>query len=81
MTLMLTFTVLLLLAPQFWSAYAPCGSQDLNAVQITLEQIDVIKRFIQKYPKHLKLVSASHGKTDLQVALITIKNRTFCSFL
>ncbi|KAF4523206.1 hypothetical protein B566_EDAN002467 [Ephemera danica] len=29
---------------QFWSAYVPCGARDLDAVQLALEQIDVIKR-------------------------------------
>ncbi|PSN57694.1 hypothetical protein C0J52_00319 [Blattella germanica] len=28
---------------QFWSAYVPCGSQYLDSVQLTLEQIDVIR--------------------------------------
>jgi hypothetical protein len=46
------------------------------------KQIEVIESFIQKYPKHSpKLVSASHGKTDLKSALIRIKNGTFHSFL
>ena len=29
-------------------AYAPCGSQHKDAVQITLEQIDLIKRLIEQ---------------------------------
>lgn len=28
---------------QFWAAYVPCGAQYLDAVQLTLEQIDVIR--------------------------------------
>ncbi|XP_045596120.1 uncharacterized protein [Procambarus clarkii] len=38
---------------QFWAAYVPCGAQYLNAAQVTLEQIDVIKRMIARYPQHL----------------------------
>ncbi|XP_064088346.1 uncharacterized protein LOC135202816 [Macrobrachium nipponense] len=38
---------------QFWAAYVPCGAQYLNAAHVTLEQIDVIKRMIARYPKHL----------------------------
>ncbi|CAG0922992.1 unnamed protein product, partial [Notodromas monacha] len=51
-----------LVGAQFWSAYAPCGSQDYNAVQIILEQIDVIKRFIDHYPKTLALATSSSRK-------------------
>ncbi|XP_063882130.1 dipeptidase 1-like isoform X1 [Scylla paramamosain] len=38
---------------QFWAAYVPCGAQYLNAAQVTLEQIDVLKRLIARYPQHL----------------------------
>ncbi len=40
---------------QFWVAYAPCGSQHKDAVQITLEQIDLIKRLVNQYPNHLQV--------------------------
>ncbi len=40
---------------QFWVAYAPCGSQHRDAVQITLEQIDLIKRLVNQYPNHLQV--------------------------
>lgn len=46
---------------QLWVAYAPCGSQHKDAVQVTLEQIDLIKRFINQYPNHLKFVNDSTG--------------------
>ncbi|CAL4105974.1 unnamed protein product, partial [Meganyctiphanes norvegica] len=38
---------------QFWAAYVPCDAQYMNAAHVTLEQIDVIKRFISKYPQYL----------------------------
>jgi hypothetical protein len=52
---------------QFWVAYAPCGSQHKDAVQVTLEQIDLIKRFISQYPK-LQFVNDSQGK-ELRILL------------
>lgn len=50
-----------LLFLQLWVAYAPCGSQHKDAVQVTLEQIDLIKRFINQYPNHLRFVNDSAG--------------------
>ncbi|CAG2066074.1 unnamed protein product, partial [Timema podura] len=47
---------------QFWSAYVPCGSQYLDSVQLTLEQIDVIRRLVDKYPNHMKLVTTAEGE-------------------
>jgi len=40
-------------------AYAPCGAQHKDAVQVTLEQIDLIKRLVEAYPNHLQLVKTS----------------------
>lgn len=48
-----------LVGAQFWSAYVPCGAQHMDAVQLTLEQIDVIKRLIELHPQHLGLVTGS----------------------
>jgi membrane dipeptidase len=39
----------------------PCGSQDLDAVQLALEQIDVIKRLADLHPAHLELVTSAQG--------------------
>lgn len=50
---------------QFWSAYAPCSSQHLDAVQLTLEQIDLIRRLVNLYPQHMALVTTADGKTTL----------------
>ncbi len=47
---------------QLWSCYAPCSSQHLDAVQIAVEQIDVIRRLVEKYPLYLSLVSSADGK-------------------
>jgi len=37
------------LGGQFWAAYVGCHTQGKDAVQQTLEQIDVIKRFVDEY--------------------------------
>ncbi|XP_029669565.1 dipeptidase 1-like [Formica exsecta] len=44
---------------QFWAAYVPCESQHLNAVQLTLEQIDLIKRLIEKYSQQMQFAASS----------------------
>ncbi|KAJ8674586.1 hypothetical protein QAD02_005848 [Eretmocerus hayati] len=44
---------------QFWVAYVDCKSQYRDAVQLTLRQIDVIKRLIKKYPESLEFVQTS----------------------
>lgn len=40
---------------QFWSVYVPAHLTPSQAVQATLEQIDVVKRFVQRYSGQLKL--------------------------
>jgi len=47
---------------QFWSAYVPCGAAQLNAVQLSLEQIDVIRRLAEMNAQHLTLVTSVKGK-------------------
>ncbi|KAL6263232.1 hypothetical protein P5V15_006033 [Pogonomyrmex californicus] len=47
---------------QFWAAYVPCESQHLNAVQLTLEQVDLIKRLIEKYSQHMQFAASSRGE-------------------
>lgn len=47
---------------QFWSAFVPCAAQNKDAVQLTLEQIDVIQRLVEKYPQHLRLATSVTGK-------------------
>ncbi len=40
---------------QFWSLYVPATLSEPQAVQATLEQIDVMKRLIARYPADLQL--------------------------
>ncbi|XP_055533700.1 dipeptidase 1-like [Wyeomyia smithii] len=46
---------------QFWVAYVGCGTQYRDAVERTLEQIDVIKRMIAKYPQYMQYVTSADG--------------------
>ncbi|XP_074865077.1 dipeptidase 2-like isoform X1 [Carettochelys insculpta] len=45
---------------QFWSVYVLCSAQRKDAVRLTLEQIDVVKRMCQTY-QDLELVTTSQG--------------------
>ena len=50
---------------QFWAAYVPCGAQYLDAVKQTLEQIDLIKRMVDRYSDYLRLAVDAKGKVIL----------------
>ncbi|MBL8799889.1 MAG: membrane dipeptidase, partial [Planctomycetia bacterium] len=48
---------------QFWSAYVPVGSRKAGtAVKETLEQIDVIQRFVRAYPDDFEM---AYGVEDI----------------
>tara|TARA_B100000678_G_scaffold157477_1_gene131481 strand:+ start:664 stop:1935 length:1272 start_codon:yes stop_codon:yes gene_type:complete len=40
---------------QWWSVYVPASLEEPQAVQMTIEQIDVMKRLIARYPDELSL--------------------------
>ena len=44
---------------QFWSVYVSAELSEPQAVQATLEQIDVLKRLVARYPGDLQLASSS----------------------
>ncbi|XP_055589530.1 dipeptidase 1-like [Uranotaenia lowii] len=46
---------------QFWVAYVACKTQYKDAIPRTLEQIDVIKRMVAKYPQYMKYVTSADG--------------------
>jgi len=52
----------LLLILQFWAAYVPCEAQYKDAVQISLEQIDVIQRLTDRYTPQLTKCTSAYGK-------------------
>ncbi|XP_052894233.1 uncharacterized protein LOC128301683 [Anopheles moucheti] len=63
------------ISAQFWAAYVPCEAQHRDAVQITLEQIDVIKRLTERYSPHL---TSCASMLDIVQAH---KNRQMCSLI
>ncbi|KAJ8042266.1 Dipeptidase 1 [Holothuria leucospilota] len=46
---------------QFWAAYAFCDSQYKDPVTHALDQIDVIKRMVEKYPDDFEFVTSAQG--------------------
>lgn len=46
---------------QFWAAYVPCEAQYKDAVQITLEQIDVIDRLTERYSPPMTKCTSVYG--------------------
>uniref|UniRef100_A0A2Y9D0S7 Dipeptidase n=2 Tax=Anopheles arabiensis TaxID=7173 RepID=A0A2Y9D0S7_ANOAR len=63
------------ISAQFWAAYVPCEAQHKDAVQITLEQIDVIKRLTERYSPHLTSCASTFDIIQAH------KNRQMCSLI
>ncbi|WP_447765172.1 dipeptidase [Sphingopyxis panaciterrae] len=51
---------------QFWSVYVPSNDDEPEAIRQTLEQIDVMKRLVARYPNDLVLVA---NATELEKAM------------
>lgn len=62
-----------LLGAQFWAAYASCESLAKDAVRIHLEQLDMMKRLINKFPNDLKYAENSKGKIYKILPKINVK--------
>ncbi|XP_062966841.1 dipeptidase 2 [Cynocephalus volans] len=54
-----------LVGAQFWSAYVPCHTQDQDALRLTLEQIDLIRRMCASYSE-LELVTSAEALNNSQ---------------
>ncbi|NWX89779.1 DPEP2 Dipeptidase, partial [Nothoprocta ornata] len=54
---------------QFWSVYVLCSAQNKDAVRLTLEQIDVVKRMCNSY-EELELVVTSQGYALRKIACL-----------
>ncbi|XP_060571272.1 dipeptidase 1-like [Ruditapes philippinarum] len=52
------------LGAQFWACYVPCGSQYKDAIRLSLEQLDVIKKYVAKYPDTFQFVTTAQGILD-----------------
>lgn len=46
---------------QFWVAYVSCTAQYKDAAAVNLEQVDLIRRLIGKYPEEMELVTSADG--------------------
>jgi membrane dipeptidase len=44
---------------QFWSVWIPVSTPGYEAVQVTIEQIDLVKRLAARYPKDLEMAYAA----------------------
>jgi membrane dipeptidase len=53
-----------MLGAQFWSVYLPGDIRDSGYARVQLEQIDIARRIIAKYPDRLELVRSSAGIRD-----------------
>jgi len=45
---------------QFWSAFISCNAQYADAVQLFLEQVDIIRQLVAKYPNDLMWAVSTH---------------------
>ncbi|XP_074058185.1 dipeptidase 2-like [Macrotis lagotis] len=59
-----------LVGAQFWSAYVPCLTQNKDALRLTLEQIDVIKRMCNAYEEMEFVSSAQELKESRKLACL-----------
>jgi membrane dipeptidase len=48
---------------QFWSVYVPVETEGANAIRSVLEQIDVVDRFVQRYPQAFEM---AYTAADIQ---------------
>lgn len=46
---------------QFWAVYTSCTTQYSDAVRACLDQVDVIHRFVAKYPEAFEFVTTADG--------------------
>ena len=51
---------------QFWSAYMGCSTQGVDATRTFIDQIDVIKLLVKKYPDTFQFATSS---SDIAAAL------------
>ncbi|KAH3801497.1 dipeptidase 1-like isoform X4 [Dreissena polymorpha] len=52
------------LGAQFWACYVPCKSQYKDAVRLSLEQLDVIRKYVTRYPDTFRWVTTAQGILD-----------------
>ena len=62
------------LGAQFWAVYASCESLAKDAIRIHMEQLDLLKRLIKKFPNELEYATTSKGfiKNYLEILILKI---------
>jgi membrane dipeptidase len=53
---------------QFWSVWIPASLKGPEAVQMTLEEIDIVRRMVERYPGQLELASTAADVRRIQKA-------------
>lgn len=77
----LNFIIVLIVFIQFWAAYVPCEAQYKDAVQLTLEQIDVIIRLTDKYSKDLRICTSAEGNLYVWLVSVSVVYEMFTRLL
>lgn len=52
------------LGAQFWAVFAHCNGSYKDVVRQSLDQIDVIKKFVKRYPETFEFVTTAQGIED-----------------
>lgn len=62
-----------------FAVYVMCGAQEKDAVRLTLEQIDVVRRMCTEYPD-FELVTSVQGIVTWDGAVGNLPTTTTCTF-
>src|SRR4030088_205699 len=54
---------------QFWSVWVPTDARDAIAVQLTVEQIDLVKRMVARYPDDLEMAYGAAAIVRMEISL------------
>jgi membrane dipeptidase len=60
---------------QFWSVYVPASKLGSEAVQLTLEQIDIVHRMVEAYPDTFEM---AHSAADVKRIFSSGKIASMC---
>ena len=51
---------------QFWAVFVACATTQKDAVRQGFDQVDVIHKFVDKYPMDFQLVTTATGTVNLR---------------
>ena len=55
------YQLFMLFSFQFWANYVTCSGQYKDAVRMTVDQMDVIKKYVARYPDTFTFVTTAQG--------------------